>query len=235
MPPEEETPSSLKCPYCGADNSIESEFCAACRKHLQVAAEVRASARLRRLLPGGKEPAGGAPSYRLWLRLAVIAALGFWYTRWLAEDRHFSFLDGVNLAAHEAGHVFLGWAGEFVGFLGGTIFQLLVPAVCLFHLKRRGANLAWQLCLFWAGESLLNVSVYAGDAAKQELPLVGGGVHDWNYLLTKLGLLAHTAGIARAIFLAGSCLIFWSLHLVWQDALERRPIELGDPRAGGFW
>ncbi len=110
---------------------------------------------------------------------------------------------------------------------GGTLFQLLVPAVCLVHLLRRGANLGWQLCLFWLGENLLNISIYAGDAVKQELPLVGGGEHDWTYLLTELGLIAHTTGTAKAVFFAGSAVIFLSFYFICSDAFRRESIEFG--------
>ena len=133
----------------------------------------------------------------------------------------------MNLAFHEAGHVFLSMFPRFIHFAGGTLFQLLVPAVCLVHLLRRGANLGWQLCLFWLGENLLNISIYAGDAVKQELPLVGGGEHDWTYLLTELGLIAHTTGTAKAVFFAGSAVIFLSFYFICSDAFRRESIEFG--------
>ena len=59
------------------------------------------------------------------------------------------------------------------------------------------------------------------------LPLVGGGRHDWTYLLTETGLIAHTAGVARAIFLAGSAVIFWSLWLIIRDARTGEPFRPG--------
>jgi len=167
------------------------------------------------------------PASRLWGRAALIAALFLFYTRWLAAENYFSLLDYVNLAFHEAGHIFLGFFGRFISMLGGSLFQLLIPALCLVHLLRRGANLGWQLCLFWVGQNLLNISIYAGDAIRQNLPLVGGGVHDWTYLLTELGLIAHTGGVQKFIFLCGSAVIFWSFYLIARDAVKREPIELG--------
>ncbi|MDA8245002.1 MAG: zinc ribbon domain-containing protein [Elusimicrobia bacterium] len=221
-----------KCPYCGAANPLDSEFCGACFKNLHIPGEVRAEAKARKILTAaaaGVPLAGEAPpAARLWGRAALIAGLFLFYTRWLAKENYFSFLDYFNLAFHEAGHIFLGFFGRFVMMAGGTIFQLLIPAVCLFQLKRRGANLGWQLCLFWLGESLLNVSIYAGDAIKQALPLVGGGEHDWTYLLTELHLIAHPAGVSRFIFLLGTGVIFRSFWLIGKDALAREPVELGD-------
>ena len=240
METQQDIPDNIPCPYCGEANPPDGEFCAACYKQLHIPAEVRAAAKAGKIIAAASgarpaaEPVAGEtrPASRLWARAAMISVLFLFYTRWLAKENYFSPLDFVNLAFHEAGHVFLGFFGRFISMLGGTIFQLLVPAVCLVHLMRRGANLGWQLCLFWLGQSLLNVSIYAGDAVKQVLPLVGGGEHDWNYLLTELGLLAHTEGVARLIFLAGSAVIFYSFYLVGKDAQTREPIELGNAQRG---
>ncbi|OGR81693.1 MAG: hypothetical protein A2X32_08125 [Elusimicrobia bacterium GWC2_64_44] len=237
MKDELDHPDNIKCPYCGADNSVESVFCGACYKNLQVPKEARAEAAARRLLAGAAKaappaaPVSGpdeAPAVRLWGRAAIIAGLFAFYLQWLRKPNYFSFLDFINLAFHEAGHVFLGFFGRFIMMLGGTIFQLLLPALCLLQLRRKRSNIGWQLCVFWIGESLLNISIYAGDAIKQELPLVGGGEHDWTYLLTELGLIAHTPAVAKAIFLLGSAVIFYSFYLIGIDAKNREPFELGD-------
>jgi len=39
------------------------------------------------------------------------------------------------------------------------------------------------VALWWVAQNLWNISVYVKDARAEELPLVGGGEHDWNYLL----------------------------------------------------
>ncbi len=226
---------TVKCPYCGAENPLDSEFCRACHKKLMIPAAVRAEVKIRKFM-GSQFPAPPAPSCavealpasRLWARLLIISGLFLFYLQWLREKDYFSPLDLINLPFHEAGHIFLGFFGRFIMMAGGTIFQLLIPAVCLVHLMRRGANLGWQLCLFWLGESLLNISVYAGDAVKQALPLVGGGEHDWTYLLTETHLIAHTEGVAKLIFLAGSAVIFYSFYLIAKDAKNREPLELGN-------
>lgn len=159
-------------------------------------------------------------------RPALSAALFLFYLRWFGVENYFSPLDHINLAFHEAGHLFLGLFGRFIMMSGGTIFQLLMPAICAVHLWRRGSRLGWQLCVFWFGENLLNISVYAGDAIRQALPLVGGGEHDWTYLLTETHLIAHTPAVARALFTAGSAVIFWSLYLLGRDGIRPpRPEE----------
>jgi hypothetical protein len=81
--------------------------------------------------------------------------------------------------------------------------------------------------LFWVGESILNVSVYAGDSLALQLPLLGGqdSIHDWNYLLSSLNLLPATAKIAGAIRLLGTLVIalaaFGSIRFARRD-LEAR-------------
>ena len=227
-------PENIKCPYCGADTAADSEFCGACYKKLDIPEETRDGVKAQKILrsafsgvPETGPDIGARPAVRLWFRLALITGLFLFYLQWLRKDNYFSPLDFVNLSFHEAGHVFLGVFPRFVTVLGGTIFQLLIPAVCLVHLRLRGANLGWQLCLFWIGENLLNISIYAGDAINQALPLVGGGEHDWTYLLTETGLIAHTTGVGKTIFLAGSAVIFWSFYLIGKDALTREKIELG--------
>ena len=233
MENEEEIPYNAPCPYCGAANPLDSEFCGACFKKLHIPGEVMAEVKARKIL-GGTAAVPGAldsearPAVRLWVRALTIAGLFVFYLQWLKKGNYFSLLDLVNLAFHEAGHVFLGFFPRFIMMLGGTLFQLLIPAVCLVHLMRRGANLGWQLCLFWIGENLLNISIYAADAIKQELPLVGGGVHDWTYLLTETHLIAHPAGVARVFFLTGSAVIFLSFWLIGRDAMTREPIALGN-------
>jgi hypothetical protein len=49
--------------------------------------------------------------------------------------------------------------------------------------------------------------VYAADAEVMALPLVGGEIHDWNYLLTHFGVLGQSALISKAIFLVGALII----------------------------
>ena len=118
------------------------------------------------------------------LGVAVIASL---YFLWCAYDPYqWHLIDGVNLVIHEAGHLILQSARRIhddcrrltlPGNHAGTLRRLfLVPQQILF-----GA-----LVLFWVGESILNVSVYAGDSLALQLPLLGGedSIHDWNYLLS---------------------------------------------------
>jgi len=112
-------------------------------------------------------------------------------------------LDNVNLVFHEAGHVIFGLGGEFIGILGGSLMQILIPVVCGVALLRRGDHFGVALCGLWTGQSMVNVAIYVGDARQLALPLLGGEhvIHDWNYLLGRLGLLEWDRFLAGMITL----------------------------------
>ena len=141
------------------------------------------------------------------LAVAVIATA---YFLWCAIDPfQWHFIDGVNLVIHEAGHTVFSPLGEFMMIAGGSLFQVIIPAGFWAYFLYRGQQYSAALVLFWVGESLLNVSVYASDAQAMQLPLLGGGdsQHDWNYLLTSLNVLQSTDMIAFVIRGLGTIVI----------------------------
>ena len=62
-------------------------------------------------------------------------------------------LHNVNLIFHEAGHIIFGIFGEFVGFLGGALGQLIVPLIFVvaFFMKRQ--LFSSLVMLWWFGEN----------------------------------------------------------------------------------
>ena len=145
---------------------------------------------------------------------------------------HFGWLDGVDLAIHEAGHPLFGVFGEFVGFLGGTLMQLLMPSLFVWYFTRRGDRHAATVALWWVAQNLWNVSVYVKDARAEELPLVGGGEHDWNYLLGRLGLLGQDQLLGEAVRFAGVLLYLWACLGGWTYASAiGRDGDAGEPAA----
>ncbi len=127
-----------------------------------------------------------------------------------------SFLHSINLPFHEAGHVIFRPFGKFITSLGGTLGQLLMPAICMIALllKTRDPYGA-ALALWWLGENFLDIAPYINDARAGQLPLLGGnfgesspyGFHDWEYLLTESGLLKYDHLIARLSQLTGTLLM----------------------------
>ena len=125
---------------------------------------------------------GGADAPR-WPRLILLLPIA-WWTLALASGRSsWCFMDYVNLAFHEAGHVFLSFSGTTLHYLGGSIGQLAVPALLSYYFLRQARPFAAAFCVWWAGQNLVNIGVYIADARNLALPLVGGGDHDWNELL----------------------------------------------------
>jgi hypothetical protein len=140
----------------------------------------------------------------------IVAAIASLYFFWCAYDPYqWHLIDGVNLVIHEAGHLIFRPFGEFMMIAGGSLFQVIMPALFVGYFSYQRKFYSAALVLFWVGESILNVSIYAGDSVTLKLPLLGGqdSVHDWNYLLGSLNLLKSTTQIAGGIRLLGTIVI----------------------------
>jgi hypothetical protein len=147
-----------------------------------------------------------AEEARWFRRLVSLALLAYGlYDLW--HPARGTLLDGVDLAIHETGHLVFGPFGEFIGVAGGTLFQLIMPLLFLGYFWRRGDGHAASVALWWVGQNCGHVATYVADARAQELPLVGGGEHDWTYLLGRLGFLTHDQGIASAVRTMGFALV----------------------------
>ena len=141
---------------------------------------------------------------------AVIAVAGLFF---FSQRGKWTFFDGVNLIFHEAGHLILGFMPEFIVALAGTLLQLVIPGLLAFYFHRHEKRFATQFCVMWLGQSLLNVSNYVADARARVLPLVGGGEHDWTYLLGKIGLLQRDVSIGKVLNVVA--LLIFALATAW--------------------
>lgn len=142
-----------------------------------------------------------------------------------------TLLDGVDLAIHETGHVVFAPFGEFIGFAGGTLFQLIMPTTFVVYFARRDDGHAASVGLWWVGQNCGHIAYYVADARAMELPLVGGGEHDWNYLLGELGWLPRDQAISHAIVVTGVLLVLGSAAWGWMSA-ERIGREDDEPLVG---
>lgn len=145
--------------------------------------------------------------------LAAGGAL-FLLVRYAGRERAWTLLDEGILAIHEAGHVVFGPFGEFAMMLGGSLFQLMVPALFIAYFWRRADRYAACIVLFWLTASLFNLAAYIGDARAGELPLITGSRsdHDWTWLLIQMDALEHDRVLARIV--RGSGWLAWALALV---------------------
>ena len=154
------------------------------------------------------------------LALAILLSL---YFLWIAYDpMQGSFLDNVDLPIHETGHLIFRLFGQTMMIAGGSIFQVIFPAVFVGYFVWQRSFYSAAIVLLWVGQSILNVWVYASDAVVMQLMLTSGmtgsegGFHDWNYLLDHFGLLGSVKPIAGIIRFAGtSTIIIASLLSVY--------------------
>ena len=140
-----------------------------------------------------------------------------------------SFLHLINLPFHEAGHIIFSPFGHFLTVLGGSLMQVLVPAICaaalLFQTRDRfGA----AVCVWWLGENLLDLAPYIDDARSLQLVLLGGPAaevegHDWEAILEPLQWLHLDHTLAHAAHFIGAAVMIGAL--VWAAvAVVRRPL-----------
>jgi hypothetical protein len=144
----------------------------------------------------------------------IFAGLFSIYFVWIAVDpMRGSFLDTVDLPIHETGHLLFRPFGQFLMVAGGSLFQVMMPAIFVGYFVWQRSFYSAAVVLFWVGQSILNVWVYAADAVVMQLVLTSGftgsegSFHDWNYLLTTTGLISSTKMVAGIIRFIGTLVI----------------------------
>ena len=152
------------------------------------------------------------PDYE-WQQLslaAVLSWLAFYlfvlFRLWRSPDG--IMIDNVNLIVHESGHLLFGYLGRTIGIWGGTIMQLLVPALLAISFAWRGQIYGVGFCAFFFFENFLGIARYMADARSLQLPLVTVGEpaanpHDWNNIFRQLGLLNFDTRIAAVVRFLG--------------------------------
>lgn len=156
-------------------------------------------------------------------RVALIALLSWWTWRFLAWPMRqdvigASFLHLVSLPFHEAGHLIFAPFGELATAAGGSVMQVLVPLACMIAFLTSSPNpFGAAVTLWWAGENLLDVALYANDARALNLVLLGGHTgaevegHDWERILSLTGALAHDHQIAGVLQVVGAMAMIGAL------------------------
>lgn len=139
-----------------------------------------------------------------------------------------SFLHGPLLVFHEAGHVIFSPFGELMTVLGGTLAQLLLPAIMAAALLIRNRDpFGAALGVWLLGVSVLDVAPYVYDALRPQLILLGGhtgeqGGHDWMYLLGEVGLRQHARTLGWLTHKAGALLVLLALGWSGWILLQQR-------------
>lgn len=153
-----------------------------------------------------------------------------------------SFLHGVNLAFHEAGHVIF-W-GKFMTVLGGSLMQILMPMAFVAAFLYYRNPFAAAVALWWAAQNFMDIAPYINDARSLQLPLLGGitgsddpDFHDWHYLLREMGWLKYDHIVARISFHTGTALMIvsfvWGGLVLWRQFQSLRSGEFPSPDKEG--
>jgi hypothetical protein len=133
-------------------------------------------------------------------------------------------MDMVDLFIHEAGHFFFSFFGQVIYYMGGSLFQIILPIVTLIVFARTSIR-SMSFTLFWIGESTVNVSIYIADAQWKRLPLISRhATHDWNWLCVHLNLLQEAESISSVVNVIGiiTCIsaLIVGIYFIVKDVRE---------------
>ncbi len=184
--------------------------------------------------------------WRQWARplsLATLSGVIGWFA--FVAHRPVPLLDWFDLAIHETGHLVGFFLPKLAMFMAGSFAQIAFPlGVGLYFIIRRKDLSAGGFCVAWAGTSAWDVSVYVADAPVQALPLIGGGTHDWAYILGHYNAIGRSADLAGFIETTGAIAVLVgiviSLWPLWERPeraksepsyeVHRTPVAVREPR-----
>ncbi len=121
----------------------------------------------------------------------------------------------ILLYIHEAGHLFFSPFGHTLNIMGGSLLQIIAPAVWFIVAKKEQSELS-NIALFFTGVSIVDVSIYVKDAGMLLLPLIGGlskSHHDWANLLNDWGMIEWGYALGEILFLFGMILSVLGIYL----------------------
>ena len=155
---------------------------------------------------------------------------GFLALVFLSQPGFIFGLDHANLLFHEAGHPIIGLFSNRLETYGGTIGQLVFPIALAVSFWRKGQPLSFAASVIWFFQNWWNIARYMADARALQLPLVGGGDHDWNTVLTRWNILQYDTRIAEVLKVGGwvgvALTVGWVVWRYYQSRLE--PVDEDD-------
>lgn len=170
---------------------------------------------------------------RFYLNLVIYVVFFIWGWSFILADHYSgelnnSFMHTINLVFHEAGHVIFRLFGYFMTIIGGSLMQLLMPLIVIFSLLIKNKDtFGASIGLWWLAQSMMDLVAYIDDAQRQEMWLLGGvqgkdmpGIHDWNNILSLLGLLKYDHAIA--VIISWLAILLMLLAFVWGAVLLRK-------------
>jgi hypothetical protein len=168
-----------------------------------------------------------------WTRAALVIGLAIWTWQFartpISPDVMDSWLHLPDLIFHEAGHFIFAMLGRFMSVLGGSLLQFLIPVIAAIAFLRQDPpeRFGAAICAWWAGQNLVDLAPYIADARSLQLVLLGGRTgaevegHDWEYILTTLGLLHRDQAIGRLAHGIGIVIMIASLAYAVKTLLRK--------------
>jgi hypothetical protein len=166
-----------------------------------------------------------------WARIALVLGLGYWTWKFaftpLGEDAMDAFIHLPNLVFHEAGHLIFSPLGQFMTALGGSLMQVLIPVIAAIAFIRQEQPFGAAICVWWAGQNLVDLAPYIADARALQLMLLGGRTgaevegHDWEFILTRLRLVHRDQAIGRAAHALGMLIMIGALAFATRSIVRK--------------
>jgi hypothetical protein len=166
-----------------------------------------------------------------WARIALVAGLAYWTLQFaftpLGEDAMDAFIHLPNLVFHEAGHLIFSPLGDFMSVLGGSLMQVLIPVVAAIAFVRQQQPFGAAICVWWAGQNLVDLAPYIADARALQLVLLGGRTgaevegHDWEFILGRLRLLHRDQVLGRIAHGCGMVIMLTSLGFAVRSIVRK--------------
>jgi len=172
------------------------------------------------------EPPPPPPPKPKWPPVRIARVVGTLLLAWLGWVRYHdwpnannSILHNLILPIHETGHIVFMAFGEYLYAAGGSLFQILFPAIFAGYFLWKREKYAATIPLWFVGISAIDIVSYIKDAPYGEIELIGGE-HDWSYLLGETRWMHAASQIGDAVLhFGGLCLVaalvlglYWSGH-----------------------
>jgi hypothetical protein len=169
---------------------------------------------------------------RSWrIRAPLVLYLAYAVARYIADDDYSSLFAALSLGLHELGHLIFGFLPFFFVALAGSAVEVLVPLAGMIMFLRQPDYFGIGVLGCWLSFNLFGIARYIADSRDQfgVYVTVGGGdaQHDWEYILSSLGLLgadkAIGAFVAILAAIVGSVSIaycVWLLRIMFTSSSE---------------
>lgn len=146
---------------------------------------------------------------RSWMvRAPLVLYLGWALFRHAVDGDYSSWFAPLSLGLHELGHVVFGFLPFFFVALAGSAVEVVVPLAGMVMFLRQPDYFGISVLGCWLSYNLFGIGRYIADSRDQfgVYVSIGGGEaqHDWEYILSSLGMLDLDKVIGGMVKLLGT-------------------------------